>query len=111
MRKFFSLRWRIRGEMDGLERKVDWATRIARHKLMVNKNILVYLFTIDHVRELKFDNKQPGSATCLICLRPGSNWGHCASEAPVMTTTLHYSNLPGEARVLFLAEFCSFHFL
>ena len=86
MRKFFSLRWRIRGEMDGLERKVDWATRIARHKLTVYK--IGYLFTIDHVREVKFDNKQAGSATYLVCFRPGSNWGPCAREAHVMTTTL-----------------------
>jgi hypothetical protein len=38
MRKLFSLRWRIRGQMDGIEIKVDLATRIARHKLMANKN-------------------------------------------------------------------------
>jgi hypothetical protein len=38
MLKFFSLRWRVRGEMDGIERKVDWANLIARHKLTVNKD-------------------------------------------------------------------------
>ena len=74
------------GEMEGIEGKVDCAIRIARHKLMVFK--IVYLFTIDHLRELKFDDKQPGSATYLVCFRPGSNWGPCALEAHVMTTTL-----------------------
>jgi hypothetical protein len=37
MRKFFSLRWRKRGEMEEIEGKVDCATRIARHKLTVFK--------------------------------------------------------------------------
>ena len=75
-----------REEMEGIEGKVDCATRIARHKLTVYK--FFYHFTIDHVRELKFDNKQPGSATYLVCFRPGSNWGPCACEAHVMTATL-----------------------
>ena len=72
--------------MEGIEGQVDCATRIARHKLTVYK--IVYLFTIDHVRDLKLDNKQPGSATFLVCFRPGWNWGPCASEAHVMITTL-----------------------
>jgi hypothetical protein len=38
MRKFFSLRWRKRGEMEQIEGKVDCATRIARHILTVYKN-------------------------------------------------------------------------
>jgi hypothetical protein len=42
MRKFFSLRWRIRWEMNGIERKVDCATRIARHELAVYKNWFTY---------------------------------------------------------------------
>jgi hypothetical protein len=45
-------------------------------------------FTIVHVRELKFDNKQHGSATYLVCFRPGSDWGPWPCEAHVMTTTL-----------------------
>ena len=45
---------------------------------------MVYLFTIHHVRELKFDNKQPGSAIYLVCFRPGTNWGPCACDAHVM---------------------------
>jgi hypothetical protein len=36
--------------MEEIEGKVDCATRIARHKLTVFK--IVYLFTIDHLREL-----------------------------------------------------------
>ena len=72
--------------MEGMEGNVDCATRIARHKLTVYK--IVYLFTTDHARELKFDNKEPGSATYLVCFRPGSNWGPCACEAHVMTTTI-----------------------
>jgi hypothetical protein len=44
MRKFFSLRLRKRGEMEGIEGKVDCATRIARHKLTVYKN----WFTFSH---------------------------------------------------------------
>ena len=71
--------------MGGIGEKVDSATRLAHHKLTVYK--IVYLSTIDHVRELKFDNKQPSSATYLVCFRPDSNWGHCACEAHVMTTT------------------------
>ena len=54
MRKFFSFRSRKRGEMEGIEGKVDCATRIARYKLTVYKNWF------------KFDNKQPGSATYLV---------------------------------------------
>jgi hypothetical protein len=42
MRKFFSLRWRKRGEMEEIEGKVDCATRIARHKLTVYKNWFVF---------------------------------------------------------------------
>jgi hypothetical protein len=38
MLKFFPLLWRKRGEMEGIEEKVDCATRIARHKLTVYKN-------------------------------------------------------------------------
>jgi hypothetical protein len=36
--------------MEGIEGKVDCATRIARHKLTVFK--IVNLFTIDRLREL-----------------------------------------------------------
>jgi hypothetical protein len=57
--------------MEGIEGKVDCATCITRHKLTVYK--IVYIFTIVLVRELKFDNKQPGSATYLVCFHPGSN--------------------------------------
>ena len=71
--------------MGVIEEKVDCATRLAHHKLTVYK--IVYLSTIDHVRELKFDNKQLSSATYLVCFRQGSNWGPCACEAHVMTTT------------------------
>ena len=38
---------------------------------------MVYLSTIHHT-----------SATYLVCFRPGSNWGPCAYDAHVMTTTL-----------------------
>jgi hypothetical protein len=38
MRKFFSLRWRKRGEMEEIEGEVDCATRIASHKLTAYKN-------------------------------------------------------------------------
>ena len=72
--------------MERIEGKVDCATRMTRHKLTVNK--IVYIFAIVLVRELKFDNKQPGSATYLVCFHPGSNWGPCACEAHVMATTL-----------------------
>ena len=72
--------------MEGIEGKVDCATRIARHQLTVYK--IVYLFTIVLVRELKFDNKQPGSATYLVCFCLGSNWGPCARRAHVLTATL-----------------------
>jgi hypothetical protein len=44
MRKFFSLRSRKRGEMEGIERHVGCATRIARRKLTVYKN----WFTFSH---------------------------------------------------------------
>jgi hypothetical protein len=37
MRKFYSLQSREREEMEGIEGKVDCATRIARHKLTVYK--------------------------------------------------------------------------
>jgi hypothetical protein len=49
---------------------------------------LVYLFRIVHLRKLKFDKKQPGSATYLVCIGPGSNWGTRACEAQVIATTL-----------------------
>jgi hypothetical protein len=42
MRKFFSLRWRKRGEMEEIEEKVDCATRIARHKLTIYKNWFIF---------------------------------------------------------------------
>jgi hypothetical protein len=42
MRKFFSLRWRKRGEMEEIEGKVGCATRIARHKLTVYKNWIIF---------------------------------------------------------------------
>jgi hypothetical protein len=42
MRKFFSLRWRKRGEMEEIEGDVDCAIRIARHKLMVYKNWFIF---------------------------------------------------------------------
>ena len=76
----------VTGGMEGIEGKVDCATRITRPKLTVYK--IVYIFTIVLVRELKFDSKQPGSATYLVCFHPGSNWGPCACEAHVMATTL-----------------------
>ena len=86
MRKFYSLRTRERGEMEGIEGKVDCTTRIALHKLMVYKKWFNFSQSIHHVCELKFD--KPGSATYLVCFRPGSNWGPCACDAHVMTTTL-----------------------
>jgi hypothetical protein len=42
LRKFFSLRWRKRGKMEEIEGKVDFATRIARHKLTVYKNWFIF---------------------------------------------------------------------
>jgi hypothetical protein len=48
--------------MEEIEGKDDCATPIARHKLTIYKK-LVYLFTIDHVRDFKFDNKQSASVT------------------------------------------------
>ena len=83
MRKFFCLRSRKRVEMEGIEAQVDCATRIARHKLTVYKNWLPF-----HSRSCTRISKQPGSATYLVCFRPGSNWGPCACEAHGMTTTL-----------------------
>ena len=83
MRKFFCLRSRKRVEMQGIEGQVDCATRIGRHKLTVYKNWLPF-----HSRSCTRISKQPGSATYLVCFRPGSNWGPCACEAHGMTTTL-----------------------
>jgi hypothetical protein len=73
--------------MDGIERKVDWADRIARHKLTVNKNCFTFSRSIMYVSVLV----------------------RTLDIAPVMNTTLHYitlhyRDLPGEAGVLFLAE-------
>jgi hypothetical protein len=42
MRKFFSLRWRKRVEMEEIEGKVDCETHIARHKLTVYKNWFIF---------------------------------------------------------------------
>jgi hypothetical protein len=42
MRKFFSLRWRKRGEMEEIEGKVDCVTHMARHKLTVYKNWFIF---------------------------------------------------------------------
>jgi hypothetical protein len=42
VRKFFSLRWRKRREMEEIEGDVDCATRIARHKLTVYKNWFIF---------------------------------------------------------------------
>jgi hypothetical protein len=42
MRKFFSLRWRKRGEMEEIGGKLDCATRIARDKLKVYKNRFIF---------------------------------------------------------------------
>jgi hypothetical protein len=42
MRKFFSLRSRKWGEMEGIAGKFDCATRIARHKLTVYKNLFIF---------------------------------------------------------------------
>jgi hypothetical protein len=42
MRKFFSLRWRNREELEEIEGKVDCATPIARHELTVYKNWFIF---------------------------------------------------------------------
>jgi hypothetical protein len=48
MHKFFSLRSRKRGEMEGIEGKVDCANRIARHKLTVYKNWFTFSQSFMH---------------------------------------------------------------
>jgi hypothetical protein len=76
----------VTGGMEGIEGKVDCATRITRPKLTVYK--IVYIFTIILVRELKFDSKQPGSATYLVCFHPD---GHYTTETSACSEPLQIS--------------------
>ena len=55
---------------NGRNRRKSWfsETRIARHKLTVLK--IVYLFTIDHLREIKFDKKTAWLRNVFIVFPP-----------------------------------------